>query len=122
MKPLVFCVEDDEDIQFLLELSIKKIAHCDVIIVSNGFEALRLLENVYPDIMIIDWMMPEMSGLELLIKLNENPILKDVIKFILTAKLGVSHELRINRLSVDKIIEKPFDPNEISSLINEYFH
>ena len=122
MKPLVLCVEDDEDIQFLLELSIKKLAQCDAIIVSNGFEALRLLEDVHPEIMIIDWMMPEMSGLELMIRLNENQTLKDVIKFILTAKPGVNHELRLNSLSVEKIIEKPFDPNEIASLINEYLH
>lgn len=122
MKPLVLCVEDDEDIQFLLQMSIEKLAQCDAVIMPNGLEALRLLESVQPDMIIIDWMMPEMSGLELLINLKKNQFCKDVVKLILTAKSGVSHALRLNDLSVDKVINKPFDPYEIASLVKYYVY
>ena len=74
-KDKILIVEDDEDTRYILSRSLIK-SNYDVMSCENGVEALKLLETYSPKIIIADWTMPEMDGLEFCRLLKEDPVKK----------------------------------------------
>lgn len=100
--------EDDPDIQLVARLALKKAGY-RVIAVSNGRELLDRVEQDRPDIVLLDWMMPEMDGPATCARLRENPATAHVPVVFLTAK---SQGFEIERglsLGAAGYIVKPFD-------------
>ena len=100
--------EDDPDIQLVARLSLKKAGY-RVIAVSNGAELLARVEQERPDIVLLDWMMPELDGPATCARLHENPATAGIPIVFMTAK---SQGFEIERglsLGAAGYIVKPFD-------------
>ena len=77
---------------------------------SSGLEAERLVEQVHPDAVLLDVMMPGMDGPTLLTHLRTDPTTTDIPIIFLTAKIQAGDRRDWEELDVAGIIAKPFDP------------
>lgn len=115
---LVLLAEDDPDIQLVARLALKKAGY-RVTAVSNGRHLLARVADEKPDIVILDWMMPDMDGPETCAKLRENPVTADIPIVFMTAK---SQGFEIERglaLGAAGYIVKPFDALTLGEQLRE---
>jgi CheY-like chemotaxis protein len=82
----------------------------------DGVAALELAREVDPDVVILDLMLPRLSGLEVLARLNEDERFKDVPVLVITAW----NETREDVLAAgaDDFVAKPFDPEDLKAAVN----
>ena len=100
--------EDDPDIQLVARLALKR-AGFVVKVVGNGVEALDAIRRQPPDVILLDWMMPELDGPETCRQLKADPSTAAIPVIFLTAK---SQEAEIQRglsLGAAGYVTKPFD-------------
>ncbi len=109
MKILI--AEDEPIMQKTIALRLKKDGH-EVLVTDNGREAIHLIEEQLPDLIITDIMMPYASGLEIvgMVKKGE----KKIPIIVLSAMGQENVVLEAFNLGADDFIAKPFSPNELS--------
>lgn len=88
-----------------------------VITAFNGLEALKLLENLSPDIIITDIVMPEMDGLTLCRQIKTNTLFSHIPVIMLTAKTDIQHKIEGIEVGADAYIEKPFSIEHLEAQI-----
>ena len=112
-EPLVLAVDDEAGILRLVKLELSQQGF-RVVTAGSGEEALRVAEEQRPDIVLLDVVMPEMTGLEVMRRLREQsnaPII------LVTAKDTDSDKVRGLELGADDYIVKPFSPDELGARI-----
>ncbi len=117
MANKIFVVDDDASIRELLEINLKYRGY-EVSTAANGKEALRILKNDIPDLVILDVMMPEMDGWELCKILRDDHQFNNTKIIMLTAK-GQDKDRMIGKeiLKADEYITKPFDMDDLIRVI-----
>jgi two-component system phosphate regulon response regulator PhoB len=116
MKPLILVVEDELPLQKLLAYNLEAVGF-DVSQAYDGEEAVTLIEERPPDLLLLDWMLPQLSGLELCRRLRRRPETAYLPIIMLTAR-GEEHDrLRGLDLGADDFITKPFSPAELVARI-----
>ena len=113
----ILLVEDDKKLAKLIEEGLKK-QNFRVDVAYDGEEGLYLAKNNQYDVMIIDWMLPKLSGIELIKKLREENIYTPAL--ILTAKSDIDD--KVEGLSVaDDYLTKPFEFDELIARLKALF-
>jgi DNA-binding response OmpR family regulator len=112
-NPLVMAVDDEPGILRLIKLELSTQGY-RVVTASGGEEALSTAEEQRPDIALLDIVMREMTGLELMSKLRERSPLPIIL---LTAKGGEADKVRGLEMGADDYIAKPFSPDELSARV-----
>ncbi|MCK6691673.1 MAG: response regulator [Thermoanaerobaculia bacterium] len=108
-KPVVLIVEDNADLRRFLEETLQP--HFQVLLATDGLEALQRLERDHADLVVSDVMMPRMDGFALLEAVRRQPAVFQQIPFILlTARALDDDRLQGFQLGVDDYIAKPFEP------------
>jgi two-component system KDP operon response regulator KdpE len=113
VEPLILAVDDEAGILRLIKLELSSQGF-RVVVANDGEEALRLAEQQRPDIVILDVMMPEMSGLEVMRRLRERTSIPIIL---LTAKDHDEDKVRGLELGADDYLVKPFNPEELSARV-----
>ena len=108
----VLLVEDDRHIEELVRLHFSKEGF-DVTSTPDGDEALMLVQEAKPDIVILDWMIEGTSGIEVCRRIRRNPNTAEVAIMMLTARGEESDKLRGLETGADDFITKPFSPKEL---------
>ena len=116
MKPLVLVVEDESPLQKLLAYNLEA-AGFDVAQAFDGEEAVTLIEERPPDLILLDWMLPQLSGLELCRRLRRRPETAHLPIIMLTARGEEPDRLRGLDVGADDFITKPFSPAELVARI-----
>jgi len=115
----ILYAEDELDIQIIVELAVQSTSNYDIKICNNGKELLNCVEEVRPDLILLDVMMPEMDGPTTFKNLQAKEKTKNIPVIFMTAK-AQAHELEIYKSSgVIGIITKPFDPMDLCSNIKK---
>ncbi|HUM49089.1 MAG TPA: response regulator transcription factor [Anaerolineaceae bacterium] len=113
--PKVLVVDDDIKLLKMLKRTLV-FENLDVLTATNGREALEVVQQEAPDLLIVDWMMPEMDGLELIQHLrdanNRMPIL------MLTARDAVENRVFGLESGADDYLVKPFAPAELVARVH----
>ena len=112
-NPLVLAVDDEPGILRLIKLELSTQGY-RVVTAGGGEEALATAEEQRPDIALLDIVMPEMTGLELMGRLRERSSLPIIL---LTAKGGEADKVRGLEMGADDYIAKPFSPDELSARV-----
>jgi diguanylate cyclase (GGDEF)-like protein len=108
-KMQVLLVEDDRAMLAMLETMLRSAGH-DVVVARNGAEAMRLVDQAHPQLVITDWAMPEMGGIELCRKLRESAERRNVYVTILTAQESVDKLVEAFEAGADDYLVKPLTP------------
>jgi CheY-like chemotaxis protein len=115
----VLVAEDDPDIQVILRMVLTRLGKCDVNITYEGDKVLGLAKTHHPDLILLDVMLPEKSGLEICAELKADPETKSIPIIFLTARaLPVDIKEALSRGAVG-YLAKPFDPMTLVTQINE---
>jgi DNA-binding response OmpR family regulator len=118
MKRKILIVDDEPNIVMTLEYTFKK-QNFEVFIARDGSEALDILENNKPDVVLLDIMMPHVDGYQTLTHIKKTANLKDTKVVFLTAKNKASDIEKGLKLGADKYLTKPFSVKKIVSEILE---
>ena len=116
----VLVVDDHPNTAHMLARAISRLgSHVEVVSATSGLEALQYIEDGAADILITDMMMPEMTGMELIEKLNDDPSLSPSVTFLLTAHDSAGVREIAQRLNVREVLSKPAHPEQICELISQ---
>ncbi len=118
MKRKILIVDDEPNIVMTLEYAFKK-QDFDVFIARDGQEALQILENMIPDVVILDIMMPNVDGFQTLNFIKKKSSLTNTKVVFLTAKNKASDIEKGLKLGANKYLTKPFSIKKIVSEILE---
>jgi two-component system, OmpR family, phosphate regulon response regulator PhoB len=115
-KPLVLIVEDEVDLVTLLQYNLEKEGF-RTINATDGKEALLLAQEQRPSLMLLDWMLPEISGIEVCRQLRRNVETQSISIIMLTARSDESDKVRGLNSGADDYLAKPFSPSELVARI-----
>ncbi|MGO9443229.1 MAG: phosphate regulon transcriptional regulator PhoB [Thiobacillaceae bacterium] len=116
MAANILLVEDEPGIQDLLKLNLGQAGH-NVTVAPDAEQALRNLQVNMPDVILLDWMLPGMSGLSLCQRLRTDSRYKDVPIIMLTARGEERDKVAGLDGGADDYLTKPFSPRELVSRI-----
>jgi two-component system phosphate regulon response regulator PhoB len=112
MSHHVLVVDDEPDITALVAYHLAKAGY-QVATAASGPEAIRLAEEQAPDLVVLDLMLPGLSGYEVLEALRRRPPTQDVGVILLTARKEEADRIRGLSLGADDYLVKPFAPQEL---------
>lgn len=114
----VIVIDDEPFILMMIEDKLKK-AGIKVITLRESINAVSVVKNEKPDLIILDWMMPELSGIDLCKMLKSEPDIAKIPIFMLTAKGQEADEQLGIKCGVTRYITKPFSPKSLLEMIEE---
>lgn len=114
---LIFIVDDDPDVRDLVEYKLVQNGH-DVLCATNGQDALRLVPEVMPELLLLDVMMPGISGFDVLETLRADESTRALPIIMLTAKAQEADTDRGFTLGANDYVLKPFSPRELMSRVS----
>ena len=117
----VLVVDDEVHIVHVVAIKLRNNGY-EPITAGNGAEAYELACRESPDIIIADYMMPVMSGLELLEQLRANQNTKDIPFVLLTARNFAIDDIQRQKLNISECITKPFSPKELLRTIEDILY
>jgi len=112
MKTHVLIVEDEGPLAEMLRYNFEKEGF-QVSTARDGEEALTMIEEAPPDLVILDWMLPQVSGLEVCRQIRRKPDTRDLPVIMLTARGEEADRVRGLEGGADDYITKPFSPGEL---------
>jgi len=115
MKKVVI-IDDEPFILMMLEDKLTR-AGIEVVTSRESVTGLETVRAVMPDLIILDWMMPEMSGIELCRLIKADPTVAHIPLFMLTAKGQEEDEKLGLKCGVARYITKPFSPKALLELV-----
>jgi DNA-binding response OmpR family regulator len=107
----ILVVDDEERVALSIERSLQR--DYQVRVAHNGTDALKLARRINPDLIILDIIMPGMSGLDVCRELRHDPMLQAVPILFLTAKGRVEDKIEGFEAGADDYLTKPFDVREL---------
>ena len=116
-KTRVLIVEDDSDISAMLEYALTNTG-CEVVTVCDCQGAMRDLADAAPNLVLLDWMLPDMSGIELLRRMRRDARLREIPVIMLTARGEEADRVRGLESGADDYVVKPFSIRELKARIN----
>jgi two-component system phosphate regulon response regulator PhoB len=116
MAATILLVEDESGIQELVKLNLTQAGHT-VICADSAEQALVLIRESLPDMVLLDWMLPGMSGIELARIFRSDARMKNVPIIMLTARGDERDKVLGLETGADDYITKPFSPRELSARI-----
>jgi two-component system phosphate regulon response regulator PhoB len=112
MKYKILVVDDEPDVQELVAFNLKSSGY-DVLVASDGNEALKKAQEQLPHLIVLDIMLPEIDGTEVCKLLRRNPETSTVPIIMLTAKAAEIDRIIGLEIGADDYMTKPFSPREL---------
>jgi two-component system, OmpR family, phosphate regulon response regulator PhoB len=112
MKPIILIVEDEAPLVMMLRYNLEREGFA-VDEAANGEEALLRIAERRPDAVLLDWMLPHVSGLEICRQIRRAPSTRSLPVIMLTARGEESDRIRGLDSGADDYVVKPFSPNEL---------
>ena len=114
----ILLVEDDEDLRAIVRITLEK-PSLHILEARDGTTALGLAKEVIPHLILLDWMMPGMNGIEVIEALRSDPETADIHIVMLTARDGAEDIHRGLEAGADAYLVKPFSPLELVRMVEE---
>ncbi len=118
MQKKVLVIDDEPFILMIIEDKLTS-AGIEVVTSKVSVGAIELIEREMPDLILLDWMLPEISGLEVCRQLMESEKLSHIPVFMLTAKGQAEDKDRGMHYGVKRYITKPFSPKVLLAIVLE---
>lgn len=118
-QPLILAVDDDED-NLLLLTEILTPVDCIVITATDGQQALKLAKERQPALILLDVMLPDISGIKVVQQLKQNSLTMNIPVVAVTALARVEDRDRLFLAGCDAYVSKPYMLEDLESLISRY--
>jgi DNA-binding response OmpR family regulator len=118
MAKKILIVDDEPDMLEILRFRLEKNGY-KIVTASSGEEGLKKAETAKPDLILLDILLPGMSGLEVARKLKKNKLTKNIPIIIVTALIGKDVMSEGVKDGAEYLISKPFDPAELLAEIKK---
>jgi len=116
MAATILVVEDEPAIQELISYNLKQAGH-QALKADNAEQAMNLVQNALPDLILLDWMLPGISGVELARRLRTDKRTRTIPIIMLTARSEEQDKLTGLETGADDYITKPFSPRELNARV-----
>lgn len=116
MAATILVVEDEPAIQELISYGLRQAGH-ETFCAGDAEQAMKIVNDVLPDLVLLDLMLPGMSGIELAKMLRQAPRTKNIPIIMLTARTEESDKVSGLEIGADDYITKPFSPRELVARI-----
>ena len=113
---LVMIIEDEESLAMLLSYNLEKEGF-EVATVANGLNAVSEVERLMPSVILLDWMLPEVSGIEICKMIRSKADIKNIPIIMLTAKGQEEDKVRGLGAGADDYVTKPFSVPELMARV-----
>ena len=117
----VLVVDDEIHIVHIVAIKLRNNGY-EVISADNGAEALELALREKPDIIVTDYQMPVMTGMELVEQLRQHDQTKDIPVIMLTARSFAIEQEQQDALQISECLSKPFSPRELLGNIEDILY
>ena len=118
-KPVVLVVDDNEDNLSLLAFLVEQL-DCTILTALDGQTALDLAQRYQPVLILLDMMLPDIDGIEVLSRLRQNSLTATIPVIAVTAMARSQDRERILSAGCDEYVTKPFNVDEIEALLLRY--
>jgi len=108
----ILVIEDEAHIRRVLEYNLK-LDGFEVYLAEDGVTGLKLARENRPDLILLDWLMPVINGLQVLAELKTDSSTEHIPVFMLTAKGMLNNVTQAIEMGADDYIKKPFSPAEL---------
>jgi two-component system phosphate regulon response regulator PhoB len=116
MSATILVVEDEPAIQELISCNLELAGH-QALRAENAEQALEMVRTALPDLVVLDWMLPGMSGIELARRLRADRRTHEVPVIMLTARADEADKLTGLESGADDYLVKPFSPRELNARV-----
>ncbi len=117
--PRVICIDDSPTIRQFVERTLTQAGY-EATGIAHPLKALSLIFQLYPDLIFCDLNMPELNGYDFCAMLRHTPQFRQTPIIILTSHSGLSERMRANILGASSYLAKPFNAEELLSLVDYY--
>lgn len=114
----VLIVDDDQIIRNVLESDLT-LDGCDVYLAEDGSTGIKLAQENRPELILLDWMLPDMDGLEVLSELKHDERTEDIAVFMLSGRGAISDLNRAREAGADAYIKKIPNVKELSKIVKD---
>lgn len=114
----VLVIDDDIVMYRLFQIQVKR-AGCEGYFFRNGKSAIEQLDNIKPDLAVLDYHLPDVEGDELYQMLRSNEHCKDIPVVFVTGTVQEEYLQKIKELGADAVLSKPFSPRKLQILIKQ---
>jgi two-component system phosphate regulon response regulator PhoB len=116
LRPNILVVEDEDPLALLLQYNLDKEGY-RVSVCADGEEALIMIDEKQPDLLILDWMLPTVSGIEVCRRLRQRPDTRNLPIIMLTARGEETDRIRGLDTGADDYVVKPFSMVELCARV-----
>ena len=116
MKPFIVIAEDETSVSELLRYNLEAEGY-ETAIANDGDEAMLLLDERIPDLMLLDWMLPKISGIEICRRVRTRQETAKLPIIMLTARTEEADRIRGLETGADDYVTKPFSTNELMARV-----
>ncbi|MBL8479135.1 MAG: phosphate regulon transcriptional regulator PhoB [Sterolibacteriaceae bacterium] len=116
MSATILVVEDEPTIQSLIEVNLRRAGHV-VQLASDAESARRMVQEALPDLVLLDWMLPGMSGIDFARQLRGDARTRSLPIIMLTARAEERDKVDGLEVGADDYVTKPFSPRELMARI-----
>jgi DNA-binding response OmpR family regulator len=114
----ILVIDDDPDLLALCRINLAVDGH-QVEEASSGREGLELISSFEPDVVLLDVMMPTLSGLDVLRTIREGAATRDLPVVIVSARVGIEDQVAGKDAGADAYITKPFSPDRLIGILKQ---
>jgi CheY-like chemotaxis protein len=118
-QPLVLVVDDNEDNLLLLSFLLEQLG-CTIITAADGKTAVDVAQSYQPSLILLDMMLPDFDGLEVLSRLRHNPLTTPIPVIAVTAMARPEDRDRILSAGCEEYVTKPYIVDELEILLRRY--
>jgi two-component system, OmpR family, phosphate regulon response regulator PhoB len=117
-RPKVMLVEDEDAVRLLLRLTLE-LGSVDIVEAADGETALERCRVEPPDVVFLDWMLPDLSGIDVCRAIRAEPTTRDTTIIMLTARSAENDRRAGLAAGADDYISKPFSPETLLEKMRE---
>jgi two-component system phosphate regulon response regulator PhoB len=114
----ILIADDEVHLRLLVETTLEDPQY-HILRATDGLEALELARHIHPDLLILDWMMPGLSGIDVALALRQDPETAWMPIIMLTAKSQETDKQRGEAAGVSAYLVKPFSPLELLEKVEQ---
>jgi len=118
-KPSILLIDDDPSISIIAEKKLSAQNNYKVTVSDNGFDGIDIASDIKPNLIILDWIMPGLSGLDILKQIKNNSDLCNIPVLMLTGKNLIGEIEEAFSAGASGYLTKPLDLNKLIKKVNE---